>query len=580
MFQYPAADHFSLIKATPPRVVFLNKEPAQIVRLFEDSRGDVWISAIFASAHGFFRWERSSGRLLDLAGSPGLPSLQGDLPKSFVEDRLGQIWIGFNSGLVRFAHGAFTFFTAREGMPPGAVLNMHVDRSGRVWLASAQSGLIRVDDAAAERPRFVSYTTANGLSGNSLRAIAEDESGFLYIGGGQGIDRFDPSTGRVKHYGEPDGLPPAVLIAAHRDRNGELWFGLSNGLARMKPVVDKSAPPPAVWISALRVAGVPEPVSALGEREMSLPDLAPGRNNLQIDFVALGFGAGDVRYQYRLEGTAADWTTPSEQRTVNFASLAPGRYRFLVRAIDADGVMSPAAATVSFTVLSPIWQRWWFLTIAALVAAFTIQRLYRYRVARLLEMANMRTRIATDLHDDIGANLTRIALAQRGREGRRANPGPLSSIARIARESVSSMSDIVWAINPKRESVVDLIRRMRQHAEEVLTSRAMALRFDATHVPDTLRLAMDVRRDLLLIFKEAVNNAARHARCSTVTIDLRVEHSRMTLAIADDGVGFDTSAASDGHGLDSMRRRAARLKGTLEIASAPGATTLTLTFPI
>jgi signal transduction histidine kinase len=463
-------------------------------------------------------------------------------------------------------------------MPPGAVLNMHVDRTGRVWLTSAQSGLIRVDDATAERPRFVSYTTANGLSGNNLRAIVEDESGFLYIGGGQGIDRFDPSTGRVKHYGEPEGLPPAVLVAAYRDRNGELWFGLTNGLARMKPMVDKAAPPPTVWISALRVAGVPEPVSALGERDLSLANLAPSRNNLQIDFVALGFGAGNVRYQYRLEGTAADWTAPSDQRTVNYASLAPGRYRFLVRAMDADGVMSPASATVSFTVLSPVWQRWWFLTIAALLIAFGSHRLYRYRVARLLQIANMRTRIATDLHDDIGANLTRIALLSEVARGTQES-GPLSSIARIARESVSSMSDIVWAINPKRESVVDLIRRMRQHADEVLTSRAIALRFDAMHVPGTLRLPMDVRRDLLLIFKEAVNNAARHARCSTVTIDLRVERSRMTLAITDDGVGFDTSAAGDGNGLDSMRRRAARLRGTLDIASAPGATTLTLTFP-
>src|SRR6187455_1478346 len=155
--------------------------------------------------------------------------------------------------------------------------------------------------------------------------------------------------------------------------------GLSNGLARMKPVVEKAMPAPAVWISALRVAGVPEPVSALGELEMSLTDLAPGRNNLQIDFIALGFGAGDVRYQYRLEGTAAEWSAPSELRTVNYASLAPGRYRFLVRAIDADGVMSPAPATIAFTVLSPVWMRWWFLTGLAFVVAAAVQALYRYR---------------------------------------------------------------------------------------------------------------------------------------------------------------------------------------------------------
>jgi signal transduction histidine kinase/ligand-binding sensor domain-containing protein len=579
LFHYPRADHLSRIKATPPLAVYRSQDGlAEIYRLFEDSRGDVWISSISSAKRGFSRWERESGRLRDLAGSPGLPSLRDDLPQSFAEDPLGQIWIAFNAGLIRYSHGAFTFFTARDGFPPGAVTSMHVDHAGRLWLASMQSGLIRVDGPGTPRPAFVSYTTANGLSGNNIRTIVEDTSGFLYIGGGQGLDRFDPATSRVKHYGTADGLPPGVLVSAVRDGQGELWFGMVNGLARMKPVIEK-APPPAVWISAVRAAGVPEPVSALGEREMSLSDLSSSRNHMQIDFVALGIGSANVRYQYRLEGTTADWTTPSVQRTVNYASLAPGRYRFLVRAVDAEGVMSPAAATVSFTVLSPIWQRWWFLAIAALLTAFSLHRLYRYRVASLLQIANMRTRIATDLHDDIGADLTRIALLSEVARGAEES-GPLSSIARIARESVSSMNDIVWAINPKRESVVDLIRRMRQHADEVLISRAMALRFDPPQVPSTLRLAMDVRRDLLLIFKEAVNNAARHARCTTVTIDVRIERSRMTLAIADDGVGFDASAASDGHGLHSMRRRAERLKGTLEIRTAPGGTTLTVAFPI
>ena len=127
----------------------------------------------------------------------------------------------------------------------------------------------------------------------------------------------------------------------------------------------------------------------------------------------------------------------------------------------------------------------------------------------------MRTRIATDLHDDIGANLTRIALLSEVAT-RHPATSPLASIARIARESVSSMSDIVWAINPRRESVVDLIRRMRQHAEEVFTLRDIKLRFDADDALDSSRLGMDVRRDLLLIFKEAVSNAARHSQCSHV----------------------------------------------------------------
>ena len=207
----------------------------------------------------------------------------------------------------------------------------------------------------------------------------------------------------------------------------------------------------------------------------------------------------------------------------------------------------------------------------------------------------MRTRIATDLHDDIGANLTRIALlsevadanrgderSARGSSARSGRPddGPLTSIARIARESVGSMSDIVWAINPARDSLLDLTRRMRQHADEVFTLRDIALRFDAPGAHDSVRLGVDVRRDLLLIFKEAVNNAARHSGCSRVDIDLRVEGSRLVLTLADNGVGFDTSLESEGQGLMSMRRRAHRLKGTLEIASSAGAgTTVRLSIP-
>jgi two-component sensor histidine kinase len=342
-----------------------------------------------------------------------------------------------------------------------------------------------------------------------------------------------------------------------------------------------------VLITGLRVSGVPQLVSALGERDLSLPDFAATQNQLQFDFVGLGFGPGDVlRYQYRLDGANADWSELGVQRTVTYAGLAPGRYRFDVRAMTSDGIVSDHPASVAFTILSPVWLRWWFLTLAALVLSLMVYSLYRYRVTRLLEMANMRTRIATDLHDDIGANLTRIALlSEVARQPRGAGrepeaDTPLDSITRIARESVSSMSDIVWAINPKRESLLDLIRRMRQHADEIFTQRAIHLRFNAPDAADGLRLGVDVRRDLLLIFKEAVNNAARHSRCSRVEIDLRVERSRLVLAVVDDGVGFDASMEREGQGVTSMQRRAQRLNGTLDITSGKGVgTRVTLYIP-
>jgi signal transduction histidine kinase len=289
----------------------------------------------------------------------------------------------------------------------------------------------------------------------------------------------------------------------------------------------------------------------------------------------------------------------SRQRTVTYANLAPGRYTFVVRAVNSDGIVSVNPASIRFAILPPIWQRAWFLMLAALISGVMAYALYRYRVARLLDMANLRTRIATDLHDDIGANLTRIALLSEVATRRRVleagvagggahamlvteeEDGPLSSIARIARESVSSMSDIVWAINPARETLLDLTRRMRQHADEIFTLRDIRLRFDASDVRPELRLGVDVRRDLLLIFKESVNNAARHSSCTSVEISCRVEGSRLVLTIADNGTGFDASLESEGQGLRSMRRRAQRLRGTLDIASGAGlGTIVTLSVPL
>jgi len=203
------------------------------------------------------------------------------------------------------------------------------------------------------------------------------------------------------------------------------------------------------------------------------------------------------------------------------------------------------------------------------VAAYAF---YRYRLARLIEVERIRTRIASDLHDDIGANLTRIAILSEVahsqiHDNKPSIENPLSSIAQISRESVASMGDIVWAINPKRDHLIDLVQRMRRLASEVFAGRKIEFEFRAPESDDGLRLGADVRRDVFLIFKEAVNNAARHSDCSNVDIELRVERASILLTVRDDGRGFDTKASTEGNGLVSMKRRAEALGGDLWIES-------------
>ena len=239
---------------------------------------------------------------------------------------------------------------------------------------------------------------------------------------------------------------------------------------------------------------------------------------------------------------------------------------------------------MAFTVLAPVWQRWWFLALAAAIAGGAAYALYRYRVARLLEVERVRTRIATDLHDDIGSNLTRIAFlseaAGLGGNGGGENGGALTSIARISRESVVSMNDIVWAIDPTRDTFLDLAQRMRQYAEEVFLARGVELDFST---PDdvAIRLGHDLRRQLYLAFKECVNNAVRHSDCAGATVALRVEGGRLVLDVSDDGRGFDVGTARRGNGLANLRKRAAALEADLEVRSEPGrGTRIVLAVPL
>jgi signal transduction histidine kinase/ligand-binding sensor domain-containing protein len=590
LFRYPPLSTFESIKTAKPIRIFDTKDglpDVQVFRLFEDSRHDVWFSIISGIRNGLFRWSRATDTLRNMAVLKGFPRIEDELPRAIGEDAAGNIWIGLNNGVARYRNDTFALFTAANGMPLGRTVDIRTDAAQRLWLASSHTGLIRVDDTTADAPAFRRYTTAEGLSSNSLEVITEDLHGRLYLATARGIDQLDPNTGAVRQFTTEDGLAAGTIMSASRDRTGALWFGTQTGLSRFVPTPPVASVPPAILITGVTVGGRPWPVSAIGETLLALPDLRPGGHHLQIDFASLRFAAGErLRYQYRLEGSDENWGPIASRRSVTFASFSAGTYRFLVRAVSADGVVSPEPAVVTFTVLPPFWLRWWFLSLAAAVVGAAALSFHRYRLARILELERVRTRIATDLHDDVGANLTRIAILsevarQQPRGGAPELDAPLSSIADIARESVATMSDIVWAITPERDTLRDMVRRMRDHAEELFEARDIRLILDLPDLAHSTRLGVDVRRDLYLIFKEAVNNAARHSRCSTVAIVLRTTGSELSLEVTDDGVGIDRARGSEGNGLGSMRGRAGRLGGLLDVVSAPGTgTTVRLRMPI
>jgi signal transduction histidine kinase len=577
------------LEGQTPKAVYNTESglPGNIIfRLFEDSRGDIWIANIDSWHYTLTRWERATDSFHVYTAAEGLQKIV-EAPTAFAEDRMGQIWVGFyNGGLARFLKGRFTHFSDADGVPAGQIKAMHVDHAGRLWIASNRGGLGRIDNPGEAKPHFRVYTTAQGLSNNSVLCLTEDQWGRIYACTGQGVDRVDLTTARIKHYTTADGLARGELNTATRDRQGALWFGTLRGLSRLAPEREDSVSAPPILITGLEVRGVARPFAELGESTVSGVVLASNQNQLRIDFVGLGFAPGErLRYEYRLGGADRDWSPSTDQRTVTYTSLRPGSYTFQVRALNVGGATSPQPASVIFTILSPVWQRWWFVSAAVAALGMLIYAVYRYRLAHLVALERIRTRIATDLHDDIGSSLSQVAILSEvvQRQIRESDPeihARLSRIGGVSRELVDSMSDIVWSINPAKDNLYFLTQRMREFASDVFMARDTHFEFRTSNREHEPRIGAEARRQVFLIFKECVHNIIRHANCTHVGIEVRVEGDRLVVQVRDNGTGFEPTAAVNGHGLASMRDRALRLGGKIAVVSEDRGTVVTLDVPL
>jgi ligand-binding sensor domain-containing protein/signal transduction histidine kinase len=589
----------SQIPRASPKAIYTTKDGLAydtIFRLFEDSSHDIWIGTIDGPPHcGLTRWDRATETFHTFASSDGIPEA---VPTAFCEDGFGNLWIGFYDGtLARYRDGQFRIFPTFEGVMPGLIRGMYLDSTKRLWVATGHLGVLCIMNPGAPEPVFTNYSKAEGLSSEQATCVTEDRWGMIYIGTGHGVDKLDPATGRVQHITKAEGLPNSFINVSFRDADGSLWFGTLQGLCRLAPVPDRPFVPPPIWITSLAFGGVGYPLPELGTTTLAGPEVKANQNNVQIEFSGLSLTyANSLRYQYELEGASSEWSAPFTERTVRYPNLPPGYYTFSVRAIGPNGAISDTPAKVSFRILPAIWQRWWFRAITVVVFAIPVILIARYRhlrkkvkmeaeaalrrsrEERLAELERVRTRIATDLHDDIGSSLSQIYLLsevarQRLNEESVEAAEPLAMISNASHEVVSSMSDIVWAINPKKDHLSDLVHRMRRFASDVFAARCIDFRFIAPDSESDARLGADLRREIFLIFKESVNNIVRHSGCSQARIEFQMSGQSITLAVSDNGMGFDPGKCQDGHGLVSLRERAKSIGGDLELIAAQGAGT-------
>ncbi len=386
LYHFPKTDKLADLATAKADAIYTEKDGLpnfDFVAVNEDSRGDIWIGT--KGDVILTRWERATGKFYKYAETDGVPAFHQ--PSGFAETANGDVWFSFALGdVLRYRNGKFQLFTGADGVPAGTISTLFADSRGRLWIPSQRGGAARVDNPADDKPNFQIYTPSNGLSSINTRCVTEDAQGRIYVGTVRGVDRLDPDTEQIKHYTVADGLSYSEIGTCLHDSKNNLWFATYRGLSKFVPENAENTLPSPTLINNLRVAGVNIPVSELGTNQINELQFEPSQNQMQIDFFSLSFAIGEnLRYQYWLEGANDEWSEPTDSRTVNFANLASGDYRFFVRAVDSAGKYGEAA-NINFKILPPIYRRWWFLLLAALVVSGVILAIERYRAARLREL--------------------------------------------------------------------------------------------------------------------------------------------------------------------------------------------------
>ncbi len=553
-----------------------NEIPLPVRAIFQDREGTVWLG----SGAGVFRWQ--AGKLKSFAAINDLA--QADV-RGFAEDAEGALWIcTHGDGLHRFKSGQHTAFHTADGLPNEFVRSLFADSDGTVWIGMYGGGLLRWKNG-----KLAHAAPQKDLPDDVICHFEDDGAGQLWVSTHHGLFRVAKSDlnafadGRTNTvscivYGKSDGLPAmefsgGIQPAGWRARDGRLWFATDNGLVSLQPAAVTVNPLlPPVAVESLLVDG--ELFASSVDKGKNIQDLRQkltipaGRTQFEFHFTALSYTAPDnVRFQYRLEGLQKDWQDAGMNRVATYNYLPPGEYKFHVRAANNDGKWNETGATAAFVLLPHFWQRWWFRAAVALLVIGLAWFVYYIRMERLRELERLRLRIARDLHDDVGANLASMALIAEAMEKQPAFGDP-ADLKRIALHTIDALRDIVWFIDPARDTLGDLISRMRDTAPLLLT--ALKYDFEAIVPNPDINLPPAFRRNVFPIFKEALHNAASHARASRLDITLDCRDGVLRLKVKDDGTGFDEQKIILGNGLRNLHRRAAEMHGAVRIQTAPG----------
>jgi signal transduction histidine kinase/ligand-binding sensor domain-containing protein len=585
-----------------PQIAFPN---GVVLASCEDARGVIW----FGGQDGLIAWDNGEARRHTVADG-----LSNNDVRAILDDGEGGLWIATNGGgLNHFKDGHFTAIRRGQGLADNAVWSLCRDSENTLWIGTFGGGLSMLHDG-----RLSSFTTDDGLPSDVICSITE-VGDQLWISSYKGVFRIRKAElqnfarGRGQKlecsvYTSSDGLPSRECTggfqpAACKTRDGRLFFPTVKGIAMIDPAaLAPSSQQLPVIIEEAEFNGATMVVDT--SATLQIP---AGQEQIQFRYTGLNFSSPEkVKFRYKLTGLDTDWQDAGPRRTAYYSHLPPGDYQFHVIASNNDGVWNREGSLLNIHVAPAFYQTWWFLALCFLSTGGALTGVTRLVVRRRLQrrmelleqqhaLETERSRIARDIHDDLGASLIQITLLSELARTDLARPAEaeahLRQISGTARDLTRAMDEIVWAINPQNDSLEDLLTYTVKFAQEHLRIARIRCRVDApAHLPP-LHLSADLRHNLFLAIKEAINNVAKHSQASEAWLRLRARRKEFTFEIEDNGVGLPVAALNGAteklttpgshNGLRNMERRLREIGGTFHARPRPnGGAILRFAIPI
>lgn len=512
-----------------------------------------------------------------LAWNPGKKTvtrpggLASEIVNNIYRDTKGNIWVLSDNVITLLTpdlQSGKKLVLAAEGSPsPYGLFFDMCEAGGYYWIASYGSGVLQVDSSLTVKQVF---NAERGLSNDGVYQVYNTGNQEILVTSNYGISVLNPASLTIKNYFSKNGLHAnSFEEVSGLMKKGKIYAGGVNGFTVIDPGnFPVNTLPPAFYISSIRVTTGNHSTDS---SNLLLQSIRIPSNALQttVFFSALNYSDPEgTTIAYKIKEQHSGWVNIGNNTSLPLIGFSPGTYHLQVRAFNEDGIGSEIKELT--LIFLPKWyQTWWFKLSLALLFIATVYGLYRLRVNQLKKEQAIRTRLAGDLHDDLGSTLNSIkvyaSLAQLDQQG-----SYLEKIKESTREAISGVKDLIWVLDDRKDTIEDLLTRINQFAQPLCEASGIRYRQTFTDEARTHKLAREEKRNLYMILKEAVNNACKYSGAGELAIDITASKKRPSILIKDNGKGFDLAAASEGNGLKNMQLRSRQIRYAITMSAAAG----------